>query len=258
MPGPAFVGQALRGGRGTTPEGYMTEEEWAASEGYTYPWPQGPQTTAMHALYLRYVQDWLAANQEPEEPEVPEEPEIPEIPEVPEEPAEPGVPITPQLPEEAFGYGTGQEFAQWLQRLQGGGMMGYSPAQRWARQQYQPTYQSYELANQLRGLMGQQETQWGQAPFRSTLDPNLWGQVQGLGTGQEAQDWIGQMGGSEGFPLWSMAAASSGGGRVTPYTRWLQQQAAPQYWNWQAFGQPGVQGTTGQSWMDWINQYMGQ
>lgn len=166
----------------------------------------------------------------------------------------PGLPGATAPPPWEYG-----EFAPetaWTQQLGAQGLLGQSPYQQWMQNQFSRVYSNWLT----RSLLGYEMPSTQQTP-PWTSAPTYWGQGAGnwqslLGLGAETptrQFLAGQPGTAYGMGLSGARAA----GAPAPLISWLSGQYEPQREQWEAFGQPGMPGTTGQSWLEWLGQSMG-
>lgn len=245
------------GGLGEGNATMMTLDEWiVATLGMTseafWALPQQAQGAYMQQ-YSLYMVNWQMGDGNGNgEPSDPLDPFVYD---------EPVTPVTPATPSEYFGWGypSGGEqiggFPElgWLQKLQAGGQLGRSPAQKWMRGQYPTALWNWRLANAIGGLEGREQTGWLEAPTQLSRDPGLYDRLLGVQGKPMAQEWMQEQPGA----LWDITAAGQTGGARTPFGSFLGQQYRPKYEEWQAFHDPGAPGTTGTNWFDWLRQYMG-
>lgn len=168
-------------------------------------------------------------------------------------PNEPLGPATPPTPGEYFGYYPGKSDLGWLRKLQAGNMLGYNPAQQWAREQYPNVLANWGLSQAIAGLEGGPQVGWYESPTQWSRDPGLWGRLMGVQGQEMTTDWMQQ----NPAAIWDIGSAYATGGKRTPFSTWMGAAYPQKHQEWEALHDPSAPDTTGTPWLTKLRQYMG-
>ena len=175
--------------------------------------------------------------------------------EPPTTPPGPGLPsgITPPPTGDYAGFAP---YTAWTQQLGGQGLQGQSPYQQWMQNQFGRVYSNWLTRSLLgyEGMSTEQTPPWGEAPTYWGQGANTWQNLMAQSPEGVSQQFL------AGNPRTAFGVGLGGaraGGAPAPLVNWLGGQYEPMRERWEAFGQPGMPGTTGQSWLEWLGQNMG-
>ena len=173
-------------------------------------------------------------------------------------------PATGTIPSDYFGETA--PYLGWLRQLQAGGLSGNSPYQQWLQSQFARVLSNWWINSLTRTQTGQPSTGWYESPTAWTQDPAAWNRMLSAPTNDQARMQLestatmpgtGMQGTELGYNAAIQALRAKGVpglianamGTVMPYNEVMS--------NWGAFANPGAPATTGQSYLDYLNQLFG-